>query len=271
MKTILTFDLETTGLSFENDRIIQCALLIRTEDGNSIEFNQYFNPGFPISAEATAVHGITDDMVSDMPQFGEYAVKLHELFMDPETIIAGFNIMGFDFKILQSEFTRCGLPFSLVGREVLELGNLTKILFPRTLEAIFKQEVGMTIKDMFGSAHDALNDTKATDHLFELLVIKLKRGVLDLSHVKDEVPQIKEEFDLFDSAQALAKFSRYGNDILDIDGKFKIKDGKTVFGFGKYMGQEVNPDDYNHRGFLQWMVDKDFKPDTIQLVRQYLG
>lgn len=270
MKRIVTFDLETTGLDTNNDRIIQCALVITAIDGYH-EFNQYFNPGIPINPEATAVHKITDDMLIDMPPFSEYAQTIHDYLMAPETIIAGFNIMGFDFKMLQSEFVRCGLPFSLVGREVLELGNLTKILFPRTLEAIFKQEVGLTIADMFGSAHDALNDVKATDFLLERLVIKLKGGTLDLSMVKDDVPQIQQDWTLVEAAEALAKFSRFGNDLLDIEGKFKSKDGLVVWGFGKYMGQPVDSKNYDHRGFLQWMIGKDFKSDTFEIVEQFLN
>ncbi len=271
MKRLVTFDLETTGLSFTDDRIVQCALVIRSEDGNTTEFNQYFNPGFKMTDEVIAIHGITNEMVADMPPFSEFAEYLNEIFMNPNNILAGFNIMGFDFKMLQAEFSRCGLPFSLVGREVLEMGNLVKILFPRTLEAVFKQEVGKSIQDMFGNVHDALIDTKATDFLFEHMFIKLKREIYETDFIKDELPQIPESASVIDGAAILGKFSRFGNDILDIEGKFKNKDGKIVWGFGKYMGQEVDPKNIDHRGFLQWMIGKDFKIDTFEIVEQFLN
>lgn len=271
MKRILTFDLETTGLSFETDRIIQCAIVITDEDGLKLEYNFYINPGFPIPPEATEIHKITDEMVADCPRFEEYANVLFGFFMEENTIICGFNIMGFDFRMLQAEFTRCGLPFSLVGREVLEMGNLVKLLFPRTLEAMFKQEIGLAIEELFGSAHDALNDTKATNLLMYKLIEKIKANNLDLSFVKDELPQIEPQLSLIESAKVIAPYSRFGNNILDIEGKFKTNSsGKTIFGFGKYMGEVVDADNSNHIGFLQWMRDKDFKPDTLKIVDDFL-
>lgn len=272
MKRILIFDLETTGLDTSKDRIVQFAATILSNDGaNPIAYNQYFNPGFPIPSESTAIHGITDEMVKDMPDFGEHAQRLHELMMDPETILAGYNIMGFDFKMLQTEFTRYGLPFSLVGREVLEIGNLVKILYPRTLEAMFNNVVGSSIKEVYGDAHNAYNDTLATRDLFTHIVGGLIGGDIPLDYVKDEVPQLDPKKSIIEFAVGLAKFSRYGNHILDIDGKFKDRDGKIVWGFGKYLGEEVNTENYDHVGFLQWMLSKDFKPDTLELARSLLA
>ena len=58
-------DTETTGLS-ETDEIVEIAI-IRLDDGSEV-INTLVNPSIPISKEATAIHGITDDMAA-IPTF----------------------------------------------------------------------------------------------------------------------------------------------------------------------------------------------------------
>jgi DNA polymerase-3 subunit epsilon len=63
-KPIAVFDLETTGLDHRTSRIVTaCAALLNPDgsiSGNDVEW--LANPGIPIPAEATAVHGITDEI-----------------------------------------------------------------------------------------------------------------------------------------------------------------------------------------------------------------
>lgn len=60
---MLGFDCESTGVSVEEDRIVTAALVY--VEGPKIERQSWLlNPGVPIPAEATAVHGITDAMAA---------------------------------------------------------------------------------------------------------------------------------------------------------------------------------------------------------------
>jgi DNA polymerase III epsilon subunit-like protein len=63
-------DVETTGFSATRDRIVEvaCALI----DGERIvgRWATLVDPGIAIPAYATAVHGITDEMVSGAPRLG---------------------------------------------------------------------------------------------------------------------------------------------------------------------------------------------------------
>ena len=68
---IVVVDFETTGVDPNDCAPVEMAL-VRFEDGKRIRsWSQRFNPGRPISPEATAVHGITDaDVARAMPLRG---------------------------------------------------------------------------------------------------------------------------------------------------------------------------------------------------------
>ena len=54
------FDTETTGISTTNDRIVTAALITRT--GSDVALRTWLiDPGVPIPAAASAVHGITTE------------------------------------------------------------------------------------------------------------------------------------------------------------------------------------------------------------------
>jgi hypothetical protein len=64
---VVILDTETTGLHDEA-RIVDIAVVAM--DGRVL-LDTLVNPGEPIPAEATRIHGITDEMVADAPTFGE--------------------------------------------------------------------------------------------------------------------------------------------------------------------------------------------------------
>ena len=65
------FDVETTGMSPANDRIVELAAIRVEADGTLQRFQTLIHPGRPIPAAATAVHHISDEMVSTAPRFKE--------------------------------------------------------------------------------------------------------------------------------------------------------------------------------------------------------
>lgn len=60
-------DFETTGLSIENDRIIEIGLVKFENNKITNQFKTFVNPGFSIPKEASAINKITDDMVKHAP------------------------------------------------------------------------------------------------------------------------------------------------------------------------------------------------------------
>ena len=56
-RPLVFFDLETTGVDIQNDRIIEISL-VKLHLDNTEEVNTYrINPGIPTPVEATIVHG----------------------------------------------------------------------------------------------------------------------------------------------------------------------------------------------------------------------
>ena len=67
LSTYIAFDFETTGLSSENDRIIEIAA-IKFEGGEAVDkFVTLVNPERPIDPFITDITGISNAMVSDAP------------------------------------------------------------------------------------------------------------------------------------------------------------------------------------------------------------
>ena len=60
---VLAFDLETTGVSTNNDRIVQYALIGTLADGTAVNVEQLVKPGVRIPFDASNIHGIYDEDV----------------------------------------------------------------------------------------------------------------------------------------------------------------------------------------------------------------
>jgi DNA polymerase-3 subunit epsilon len=87
-------DTETTGTIAGKDAIIELGMVLFEYDPETgvvytvlDSFDQLEDPGFPIPAEATAVHGITDDMVAGK-QIDDASV---ERFLDGVTLVIAHN------------------------------------------------------------------------------------------------------------------------------------------------------------------------------------
>ena len=107
------WDTETTGPNPLEDRIVTAAFLVRGGGRDDRVFSWLINPGIPIPAEASEVHGITDDMVKANGQdpktaLAEIATNLFQAAAWGMPVIA-FN-QSFDWSILHYDLQRNGLP-----------------------------------------------------------------------------------------------------------------------------------------------------------------
>lgn len=99
----LILDTETTGLSAEDGhRIIEFAALEvvnRKLTGNKLHI--YINPEREIEAEATKIHGITNDQVKNEPTFEQVAKDIINFIEGSELIIhnAKFDIGFLDYQL----------------------------------------------------------------------------------------------------------------------------------------------------------------------------
>ena len=75
MTALACLDAETTGTDPAADRIVSLAVVRVAPDGTRSTRSWRLNPGVPIGASATAVHGITDADVADCPRFADYVLS----------------------------------------------------------------------------------------------------------------------------------------------------------------------------------------------------
>ena len=74
-RPLIFFDLETTGLDFKYDRIIEIAAHKVHPDGRIEKIHSRINPGIRIPAEISALTGISNDDVSGAPTFLQKAAE----------------------------------------------------------------------------------------------------------------------------------------------------------------------------------------------------
>lgn len=99
------YDTETTGTRPDKDRIIELAAYDPVQNRT---FTRLINPGQPIPKEASAVHGISDEMVKDAPSYLEVGKEFIEFCEGPVVLIA-HNNDAFDQHFLKFEFERNGM------------------------------------------------------------------------------------------------------------------------------------------------------------------
>lgn len=136
-QTMVGFDTETTGVSTASDRIVTAAVITRTGVGPHAAVSVrtwLINPGIPIPPAATAVHGVTDEMVQAEGQ--PAADALEEIAgVLAGALRSGFPVVAFnaqfDVSILEAELNRHGLP-SLASR--LDTDDIRPVVDPLVLD-----------------------------------------------------------------------------------------------------------------------------------------
>lgn len=95
-------DTETTGLN-RWDEIVEIAVI--NSDGHTL-LSTYVKPANPIPAEATRIHGITDEMVADAPNFAFVVPSLVNVLTGMNVIV--YNAI-YDRKMLHQSAEANGL------------------------------------------------------------------------------------------------------------------------------------------------------------------
>ena len=241
-RPLAVFDIESTGLNRRNDRIIEIAIVKLLPDGSRKQTSFRVNPGMPIPAESTAIHGITDDDVKDCLSFKTIAPEIKRLLSDCD--FGGYNLIYFDIPILQEEFQRAGIPFHIDDRLVFDAQKIFHMREPRDLTAALKFYCDEELVD----AHGALADTEAT--------LSVILGQMDKY---PDLPDTMEEID--------SLCNQRDPTWVDRRGRLKASKGDVVINFGKYQGQSVQKLAKTDLKFLQWMIRSDFPRDTQEIIQ----
>jgi DNA polymerase III subunit epsilon len=229
------FDLETTGITITTDRIIDIAIIKLMPDGEQQKKYFRLNPGVPIPAQSTAIHGISDDDVKDAPTFKQVANEIKQ-FLD-NCDLAGYNSNRFDIPLLTEEFLRVGLDVNMKDRKMVDVQQIFMKMEKRTLEAAYQFYCNKKLEN----SHSAEADVQAT---------------LDVL-----LGQLDKYDDLDSSVDALHNISK-GEDFADFSRRIKINAGVPCFNFGKYKEQSVAAVFEKEPQYYNWMMKGDFAQDT---------
>ena len=239
---IVFFDLETTGVNFTTDRIIEISYLKVYPNGDEDVKTRRINPEMPIPPASTAIHGITDEDVKDCPTFKAIAKSLAAQIEGCD--LAGYNSNRFDIPMLAEEFLRAGVEIDLRKRKFIDVQVIFHKMEQRTLSAAYKFFCNKELEN----AHTAEADTRAT---YEILKAQL-----------DRYPELENDVKFLD------QFSRQ-NDFVDFAGRMIYNDqGVEIFNFGKYKGRSVEEVLNTEPSYYAWMMNGDFSLDTKRILTQ---
>lgn len=238
---LVFFDLESTGLNVATDRIVEISAVKIFPNGDQEIKTKRINPTIPISPEAQAVHGISDEDVKDCPTFKQIAKSLAEWMKGCD--IAGFNSSKYDIPLLAEEFLRADINFDFRKRKHIDVQNIFHKMEKRTLVAAYKFYCH---KDLT-QAHSAEADTLAT---YEVLKAQLDMYPDDL----------KNDVDFLSEFSTKSQFADYAGRII------LNEENKPVFNFGKHKGELVTEVLTKEPSYYSWMMKGDFTLDTKRVL-----
>ena len=150
------FDVETTGLSpAYGDRVCEVACVRVTGDLEMERFVSFVDPGRSLSLGASAVNGITPEMLAGAPPFAAIAGHLLSL-LDGAVLVAHNAAFDLGFLAMELEIAHVPPPESEVV-DTLALARRT-FRFPRN----GLQAVARALEIEPGTAHRALGDACTT-------------------------------------------------------------------------------------------------------------
>lgn len=263
-ESVLAFDLETTGISTNDDRIVQIALIGSNSNGDAVHYETMINPRRPIPSGASNVHGIFDSDVKSLPDFSHHADEIHELIEN--SVIVGHNVRRFDMPLLDNEFRRIGRlpPKPKAMMDTLEIVRRVKVGRPHNLSSLCQRH-GISLDN----AHTAAADAAASlllfwrltmDHalMFRNSLEEIERWLIHGKSVTDD-----------------SNLGRGLNDLemLDPLGKIRIDDGHYIVAFGRHRGRHLSEVAQLDPSYINWLLSPSGIEDenTREILRNFLS
>ncbi len=121
----VVFDVETTGLDLENDRLTEIGAVLVENGQITDKFSTFVNPGKPIPPKIVELTGINDAMVANAPTPEEALKSFHEWCGDK--ILVAHNGHSFDMEMLNHGAARAGFSFANTNIDTLPMAQ---VLYP---------------------------------------------------------------------------------------------------------------------------------------------
>jgi DNA polymerase III subunit epsilon len=252
-KPLIFLDIEATGLSVGSDRIVEISLVKLNTDNTSETKTERINPGIPIPAAVSRIHGIYDRDVENAPTFREVAPSLLRFIANSD--LAGYNSNKFDIPMLAEEFLRAEVDFDLEGRKLVDVQNIFHFMEPRNLAAAYKFYCNKSLDN----AHSAESDAVATFEIFKAQLQKYEDTVLEDDKGNSYQPVVND----------IGKLSELSARVkcVDLAGRIVYNEkGQEVFSFGKHKDKTVVEVFTKEPSYYNWMMQGDFPLYTKKVI-----
>ena len=173
----VVFDIETTGFSPVNNRIIEIGA-VKVSGGEIVDrFSTFVNPDVPIPFEIEKLTSIRDEDVMDSPQID---VILPQFLQFCEGCIMVAHNAGFDMSFIMENCRRLGYPQEFTYVDTVGISRvLLKNQSKHTLDAVAKT-LGISLENH----HRAVDDAECTAHIFVKFIKMLEeQDIYNLTEV----------------------------------------------------------------------------------------
>ena len=168
--TYVVFDLETTGFSSKNDKIIEIGA-VKIRNGEIIDnFSEFVNPRRPIPYKIIELTGINDDMVRDAQSIEDILPRFIEFIGD--SVVVAHNA-SFDCSFISKNCNDLGLKFEPT---IVDTVPLCRFLYPE-LKSVKLNIVAKHLGVKLESHHRAVDDAKATGDILLECIKKIKEEI----------------------------------------------------------------------------------------------
>jgi DNA polymerase III subunit epsilon len=200
--SFLSFDLETTGTDSFQDVPVSYAFVEHRNISDGMVTAREFgivNPGKPIPPQATAVHGITDEMARDGLALGEAVALIAERIRDCWTsggAIVGMNV-AYDLTMIETLCSKYDLPtLSASGPgPVLDVYVIDKTLDKWRKGKRTLGDLCLRYGVQLDNAHSADGDAEATLRIYEAMVIEYSSlADLELGEINETLNKWHHEY-----------------------------------------------------------------------------
>lgn len=167
--TYVVFDVETTGLSSQYDKIIELAA-VKVKDGEIIDkFERFSNPGERLNETIKNLTGITDDMLIDAPPIEDVLSDFRDFVGD--AIYIAHNA-SFDMGFIDTGFERLGYGATTNGViDTLELSRTINTELGKHGLNFLAKKYGVELTQH----HRAIYDAETTAHIFVKMLKQMEQ------------------------------------------------------------------------------------------------
>lgn len=162
-------DVEATGLSAQEDRVVEVACIVFTFDKILDEYETLINPLRDIPQESIDIHNITNEMVQGQPVITDVLPIIFKMI--GKRPIIGHSI-GFDIEMLKQEAERNAIPTSIHLNKSIDTVRLARLYgeAPSNSLEVLRQHFSIEAE----GAHRAKSDVLVNIQVFQKLITQFK-------------------------------------------------------------------------------------------------